>query len=479
MDKNVIVASDDTRVMTGLDWLNVSIVVSEKYLAGQHPKSYLESKADYYSRISRTLNWTCTGKEPLKSSVDSAFGGTAGAIAESIAIELGYDLDEIEKAEGGEGITQLGYKYRLGLEKGFNIAFGDSYHNGILVQLTGEALGSVRSQELPEDVIWDKIHTAAKCFTNTYLPWGRLIVRATRADVALDFVNYGFSVQELHERYIKNEARSLLTRLKESGEQRIRSGVDFNGNSGETNTLYIGSKKSRKTFIRIYNKRVEQAANLEAWLKKFDLFEIRDWVRSEVQLMKGDADEFMKEYVKASDKFQILLREQKNQIRIWDTSSFDGEGVEGNTIAEQIQNLKNLKRIPYADVLEMTGCKLSDFTQAVENLVNVGGVTPLASIDDKLLGSKVEQFFSNSGAARLLYEIGMTFEMGASEFEHFVRNDFADSLLTAFDTYAKHKAAKSSGYIERNKERNQKAGLPLFGIAPSEASSSHSDDRGE
>lgn len=89
--------------------------------------------------------------------------------------------------------------------------------------------------------------------------------RVVRMDVAIDFINCDVKVKDFQKAF-------------ESGncDTRLRSATVVRSITGDGHTLYIGSRKTRKKLLRIYDKAAEQ--NIEG-----------DWIRVELQVMKEPA----------------------------------------------------------------------------------------------------------------------------------------------------------------------------------------------
>lgn len=82
-----------------------------------------------------------------------------------------------------------------------------------------------------------------------------------RLDIALDFINHGLSVQNFVDEWY---AKRVETKLRACN---IVKSLD-----NDSYTMYIGSQKTRKKLVRIYNKSAEQGLDI-------------NWVRVEAQLM--------------------------------------------------------------------------------------------------------------------------------------------------------------------------------------------------
>ena len=111
-----------------------------------------------------------------------------------------------------------------------------------------------------------------------------------RVDIALDFINFGFDVQDFADSWRNGDC---VTRLRSCNEVR---GLDTDGH-----TLYIGSQKTRKKLIRIYNKGAEQELNV-------------DWIRCELQLMGKPATNLGLLWIASDDSEQFLLKAIKEIV---------------------------------------------------------------------------------------------------------------------------------------------------------------------
>lgn len=112
----------------------------------------------------------------------------------------------------------------------------------------------------------------------------------TRIDIALDFMNCGVSVADFQWAW---ERKLAVTRLRAASVV-----LDL---EGEGHTLYIGSTKTRKKLVKVYNKAAEQ--NLKG-----------DWTRVEIQIMGKPATSLSKIAVESSDPKSFLMYAIKGVI---------------------------------------------------------------------------------------------------------------------------------------------------------------------
>ncbi len=111
-----------------------------------------------------------------------------------------------------------------------------------------------------------------------------------RLDVALDFVNTGLTVEQFQEQFMMGYC-----------ETRLRSASEVRNLTGAGHTFYIGSRKTRKKLIRVYDKAAEQ--NIEG-----------DWLRVELQLMGKVATSISKKMYESSDTKAVLLGAIKDVV---------------------------------------------------------------------------------------------------------------------------------------------------------------------
>ena len=138
---------------------------------------------------------------------------------------------------------------------------------GVLIDFTatGKYLYESICQLNGIDVNWRNIITVI---------YQRFKGHATRIDVAIDLINYGYSVTSIYEK-LKSGEYVFINPIK----QRINfNRIQYIGRSDEINTIYVGSRYS-DAYLRIYNKKLEQ-------MNKKGIFHslainCNDWVRVE------------------------------------------------------------------------------------------------------------------------------------------------------------------------------------------------------
>jgi len=111
-----------------------------------------------------------------------------------------------------------------------------------------------------------------------------------RVDIALDFINCGLDVQDFVNQWDNGDC---VTKLRSAN---IVKSLDNDGY-----TLYIGSQKTRKKLVKIYNKGAEQGVHT-------------DWTRVELQLMGKPATRLSKLWLEASEDKEFMLKGIKNVV---------------------------------------------------------------------------------------------------------------------------------------------------------------------
>src|SRR5699024_4838367 len=101
-------------------------------------------------------------------------------------------------------------------------------------------------------------------------------VRLSRLDIAVDYINENITVNNLFEKYQNGD---LIVLNKRNSEIKISNYI-----GAETvETLYF-NKRSNRSFLRIYNKKIEQEKNSGDMLKT--ALNCESWTRFELELKK-------------------------------------------------------------------------------------------------------------------------------------------------------------------------------------------------
>lgn len=122
----------------------------------------------------------------------------------------------------------------------------------------------------------------------------------SRIDVAVDLINYGFSVNDIAEKIKSGTYEFINWKTKRAiGLEKIQT----IGNSGEIDTIYVNSRKS-DAFLRIYNKRKQGIDN-----KKSGYYtqakNTKDWIRIEGEFKHREAHKIGNDLAKLIDISQI------------------------------------------------------------------------------------------------------------------------------------------------------------------------------
>lgn len=106
----------------------------------------------------------------------------------------------------------------------------------------------------------------------------------SRIDIAIDLINYGFSVNNIAEK-LKDDSYEFV-----NGKTKRKIGLEKMktiGNSGEIDTIYVNSRKS-DAYLRIYNKQKQGLSN-----KKSGYYtqakNTKDWIRVEGEFKHREA----------------------------------------------------------------------------------------------------------------------------------------------------------------------------------------------
>lgn len=153
-----------------------------------------------------------------------------------------------------------------------------------------------------------KLYEALAKMTDIEIDWFSLITdiyvkfkgHVSRIDIAVDLINYGFSVNNIAEK-LKNDKYEFI-----NGKTKRVIGLEKMktiGNSGEVDTIYVNSRKS-DAFLRIYNKRKQGISNKNSgyYLQAKDT---QDWIRIEAEFKHREAHNIGNELAKLVDTSKI------------------------------------------------------------------------------------------------------------------------------------------------------------------------------
>lgn len=173
---------------------------------------------------------------------------------------------EVNTGNAHNGYTSC---YIFGSDTGaISVMWNDSRADmGISIDFTatGKALYEEIGNWLGLKIDWKEIITVICKNYNGHL---------SRLDVAIDLINYGFSVNSIYKR-LQEEKTYFLNTLGNRIDAKRYKAI---GSAQEVQTLYIGSRRS-DAFLRIYNKKFEQMR--PNGLYRNIAYECKDWVRVE------------------------------------------------------------------------------------------------------------------------------------------------------------------------------------------------------
>ncbi len=117
---------------------------------------------------------------------------------------------------------------------------------------------------------------------NCKVNWRKIITKIyqefkghiTRIDIAIDFINYGLSVNNIHVD-LCNKKTMLVNKLNAKIKE---DRIEYIGSNNEVETIYIGSRRS-DAFLRIYNKKKEQSDKNGPYRELANRCD--DWIRIE------------------------------------------------------------------------------------------------------------------------------------------------------------------------------------------------------
>ena len=107
-------------------------------------------------------------------------------------------------------------------------------------------------------------------------------VRCSRIDIAIDFINEGVSINEIHSDYLNDKLRIMVMRERNGFVEQVRKRYELNSIShdSEFETLMFG-KRDSPVMLRIYNKKVEQISKRGS--RYTEALQYDDWVRFEAE----------------------------------------------------------------------------------------------------------------------------------------------------------------------------------------------------
>jgi len=182
------------------------------------------------------------------------------------AHELLHDFHNWSSVNGQNGYSE-GAKHPLGVRAYRNPLRPDM---GTHVIYTGKAIQKMNEEYVMDGIDILRYHARA----------GHSV---TRLDIAMDFKGHGLRVDDFKRAFMDGYA-----------ETRLKSASEIVNLTAMGHTFYIGSRKSKKKLIRIYDKGAEQKTN-------------EDWLRIELQIMGKSATTLSQKMYESSDVKRVLL----------------------------------------------------------------------------------------------------------------------------------------------------------------------------
>lgn len=210
-----------------------------------------------------------------------------------LVIDQLFHLTELfhENSEGyGHNGYTTSYNFGSGTEGGsISVMWNESREDmGILVDFT--ATGKSLYEDLAR-IHGLKVNWREIIYTLHRIYQGHL----SRIDVAVDLINYGFSVNEIYQR-LKNEKSFFLNSL---GNKISSERFKIVGSTIDVQTLYVGSRKS-DGFLRIYNKKLEQTR--PNGIYRNIAYKCNDWIRIEAEFKHRASKELGNAITKLNDE---------------------------------------------------------------------------------------------------------------------------------------------------------------------------------
>lgn len=153
-----------------------------------------------------------------------------------------------------------------------------------------------------------KLYEALAKMTDIKIDWfdmiGNICLKfkghVSRIDIAVDLINYGFSVDNIAEK-LKADTYEFL-----NGKTKRKIGLEKMktiGNSGEVDTLYVNSRKS-DAFLRLYNKRKQGLSNKSSGYYT-QAKNTQDWIRIEAEFKHREAHRIGNDLAKLVDSSKM------------------------------------------------------------------------------------------------------------------------------------------------------------------------------
>lgn len=204
-------------------------------------------------------------------------------IAETISDQVDGVL-ELKEVFGEKNVSEKGNVagYDHGFEYGnnpvyFRVCYNESrWRMGLVIKFSAQSLAFYKSRyyELHNEHI--EVFDLINMLTEEFPEYDVLL---SRIDVYADFINEGFSVEEV----AKQLEDGVYSPYFSTGKRNSSKIGYYNDSEKGINTVYIGSKgKNCKSLLRIYNKKEEQISQHGSRYEEAITY--KDWVRIENEI---------------------------------------------------------------------------------------------------------------------------------------------------------------------------------------------------
>lgn len=184
--------------------------------------------------------------------------------------------------------------YSVGYTYGnHDFSFAIYYHHqyarmGVLVKFSAQALSYY--QEQTNLYVYEVLQ---KIQSQIYQ------VRCSRIDIALDFINEGINITDIHKQYSEKKIKSFVMRDRNGRIEQVLNNYSIHGitEGSEFQTLYLG-KRDSPLYLRVYDKKHEQINNRGS--RRSEAKEYNDWIRFELEIKKNYAHDLTEALLKTN-----------------------------------------------------------------------------------------------------------------------------------------------------------------------------------
>lgn len=199
-----------------------------------------------------------------------------------------YSLEKIfislEKLQGRNGYT-FGYRFVVDNQEMMSFGYSDKLQNmGLFVEFKATGLEEFLARS---EIDFVKFIQGLNKLTRAQGYQGKW--KITRYDIAADLFNYGIDLTRIHNKIVKGTVK--FQKLSKRGDTTIDKYIDraldienrvkYVGSGDKIETLYVGTRKWKSSFLRFYNKYLDV---IDKGKKAEDKCFSSDWYRYEIEL---------------------------------------------------------------------------------------------------------------------------------------------------------------------------------------------------